>query len=69
MAHSFDPLEQFNITEIDARFLSTLVAPNQKLRTNVITAVVVPHERNLSRGRVSGQCLAWCVNHSNGCMR
>ena len=64
MAASIDPLKHFNITET-VRFLITPVVLNRfikKLRTNVITTVVVPYERNLSSGRVSGQCLARCTS-------
>ena len=61
MALSIDLLKHFNIKV----FLIALVVSNRfikKLRTKFITAVVVPHERNLSSGRVSGQCLARCAS-------
>ncbi len=65
MAASFDPLMLFD-KELEIVISTSVFFSRfcQKLRTNVITTVVVSHERNIefiseavSRGRVVGQCL------------
>ncbi len=65
MAASIVPLKLFNIQK-DLKLGLTFVFSSrfQKLRTNVITTVVVSHERNIeyiseavSSGRVVDQCL------------